>query len=92
MQCVGTNMQTLEGSGDYHQLAVAQEVQKQAKGDGAEVIGNKPLQLGGEGALHIEWKRHLANVARMAGFITKKPGTKDEEKDEPKEPEDERDL
>ena len=92
MQCVGTSMQTLEGLDDYHQLAVAQEVQKQAKGEGAEVIGNKPLLLGGEGTLHIGWTRHLANVARMAGFVAKKPGTKDKEKDQPKDTEDERDL
>ena len=60
MQCVGTNMQTLEGLDDYHQLPVAQEVQKQEKGEGAEVIGNGSVLLG-EVALHMPvWRASQA--------------------------------
>ena len=93
MKCVGADMQTLEGLGDHHQLAVAQEVQRMAKGEGSKVIGNKHLQVGGEQSTHQAWKKHIANVARMAGFVAKKPeADKPPNKKPAVEPEDERDI
>ena len=72
MKSVGANMQKLEGLGDHHQLAVAQEVQRIPKGEGSKVIGNKHLQVGGEQSTQQAWKKHIANVARMVGFVAKK--------------------
>ena len=82
MKCVGTDGKTLEGMDDYHQLAM---VRRQAKGEGAKVIGERPLLLGGRGrggggTMHAGWKHHLANVAHKASFTAKKSGAKEREK------------
>ena len=71
MKCVGVDMQTLEGLEDYHQLATAQEIQKVAKGDGAKVIGGKPMLLGADTTMHLGWKRRVKQVARAVGFVEK---------------------
>ena len=64
MKCVGVDMQTPELLEDCHQLATAQEIQKVAKGDGAKVIGGKPVLLGANTTMHLGWKRHVKQVAR----------------------------
>ena len=43
MKCEGVDMVTLEGLDVYRQLAVAQEVQRVAKGGDAKVVGDRQL-------------------------------------------------
>ena len=91
MKCVRVDMQTLEGLEDYHQLATTQEIQKVANGEGAKVIGGKPMLLGANATMHLGWKRHVKQVARAAGFVEKVQDRANKQK-QPSEQEDERDL
>ena len=80
MQCMGVDMKTPEGPEDFHQLAVAQEVEKEAKGKGAQVVGGKPLLLGSDTTMHLGWKRHVTHVAPAVGFSAKVKDKSEEKK------------
>ena len=79
--------------GGHHQLAIAQQVQRMAKGEAAKVVGNKHVQVGGEQVTQPGWKKNVANVARLAGFVAKRQDTDKRSTKRPAvEPDDERDI